>query len=116
MVTIRLDDMVFCSPRGWYPQERLKGNRFGVDLHIDWEPAPGSDPAQDWIDYEGLYELVSREMDRNWNLLEEAAQSILDRVHELHPRCRRIRVQIRKQHPPLLGQTGSAAIGLEQEF
>ncbi len=103
---------------GCYEVERLKGNRFCIDLCIEGEfhQAFATDSLADSIDYSRLVNAV-REINRarKYTLIESFAQAIANGLLERFPRIRMVSIRVEKLNPPGLGKVRCAAIELEKE-
>ena len=104
--------MEFFAFHGVYEEERVKGNKFEVDLSIDYafEDKVGGDELESTIDYAELYEIVKVVMDKPANLLEHLAVSIKDRVKTKFPLTQNVQVTITKFNPPINGRCEKAEV------
>ncbi len=112
MGMIKLKGMEFFAFHGVYEEERVKGNKFEVDLSIDYpfEDAVGDDQLGNTIDYAELYELVKVVMDKPANLLEHLAVSIRSKVQKKFPQIERVTVTVTKFNPPINGRCEKAEV------
>jgi len=103
---------------GYYKQERVKGNRFRVDIAVEGRlhHAVISDQLKDTIDYDRLVALV-REINRTQTffLIESFAGAIADGLLDRFPRVMRTSVRVEKLTPPGLGRGTCTAVELEKE-
>lgn len=102
---IVLEGMRFYGFHGVNPEERVLGQEYLVDLAVemDLRPAGASDRLEDTISYAHIYRAVRDIMEGEpRNLLEAAAQSIVDRVLADFP-VDSVSVCVKKPHPPIRG-------------
>ena len=109
---IVLEGMRFYGFHGVNPEERVLGQEYLVDLAVemDLRPAGASDRLEDTISYAHIYRAVRDIMEGEpRNLLEAAAQSIVDRVLADFP-VDSVSVCVKKPHPPIRGSVIENAI------
>ena len=102
---IVLEGMRFYGFHGVNPEERVLGQEYLVDLAVemDLRPAGASDRLEDTISYAHIYRAVRDIMEGEpRNLLEAAAQSIVDRVLADFT-VDSVSVRVKKPHPPIRG-------------
>ncbi|MDR2801656.1 MAG: dihydroneopterin aldolase, partial [Prevotellaceae bacterium] len=73
-----------------------------------------SDNLDDTINYQRLYDIVKREMQRPSNLMEHVAGRILQALSEEFNAIAHATVTIRKRNPPLGGKVGDASVTLSK--
>lgn len=112
MGKISLKGMEFFAFHGVYEEERVKGNKFEVDLTIDYsfEDKVADDQLDSTIDYAQLYEIVKTVMDKPANLLEHLAVSIRDRVKAKFAQVEQVKVTVTKFNPPINGRCEKAEV------
>ncbi|MCH8988376.1 MAG: dihydroneopterin aldolase [Chloroflexi bacterium] len=102
---IILEGMRFYGFHGVNPEERALGQEYLVDLTVEMDlgRAGQSDRLEDTISYARIYRAVRDVMEGEpRNLLEAAAQSIVDRVLSDFP-VDAVSVRVKKPHPPIRG-------------
>ena len=102
---IVLEGMRFYGFHGVNPEERVQGQEYLVDLAVemDLSVAGGSDRLEDTVSYAHIYRTVRDVMEGEpRNLLEAAAQSIVDRILSDFP-VDSVSVRVKKPHPPIRG-------------
>ncbi len=109
---ILLNNVRFYAYHGVLPQERKVGAWFSVSLKIDYpfEQTIESDDLAHTLSYESVFEVVEREMAVPSNLLEHVAGRVLEELFKAFPRIRWAEVAIKKDNPPLRGDTCGAEI------
>ena len=105
--TVSLCGMVFRRTIGLYPEEALLPNRFEADVELT---APAGGPL---LDYSLVYKAAEVVFDSGLSTLEELADLLLQDLQKLFPVVEKMRICIRKYHPPLGGEVGYAQICLE---
>lgn len=105
MGTIAIEGMQFYAYHGYYKEERKKGNYFMVDVYLDLDFAKaGQDDAiQHTVNYEKVYAVCVRRMQKTHKLLETVCVQIAEQLHRKYPEVKKTRVRISKLHPPLSG-------------
>jgi dihydroneopterin aldolase len=110
---IHLNEMVFYGYHGVHPEERTLGQRFIVNLTV--ETAGEGDKLihhiGDTVDYTKIYAEVKHTMEKKqFHLLEDCANEILDTVLNNFPKLRSAEVRIKKPSVPINGSLGSVEI------
>jgi len=103
MSMISIEGMEFYSHHGCFEEEQIIGTRFIVDLffELDTSRAELSDDLEDTVNYQLVYQMISREMEKKSYLLEHVARRILDVVSQAFPQIEQAEVKISKLNPPL---------------
>ena len=104
---IVLEGMQFYGFHGVNPEERTLGQRYIVDLtvELDLSRAGASDRLEDTVSYSHVYQAVRAVMEGEpHNLLESAAQAIVDRVLAEFP-IDAVAVTVKKPNPPVRGSS-----------
>ncbi len=103
---------------GYYDVERIKGNRFSVDLRVegDFHSSFSSDRLEESIDYSKMVQVV-RDVNQStkYLLIESLADGIANCMLERFPRIQKIAVRVEKLAPMGLGKVRCAAVELEKE-
>ncbi len=109
---IVLEGMQFYGYHGVNPEERVLGQAYIVDLAVELDlSVPGkSDQLEDTINYTHLYKAVKSVVEGEpCNLLEAAAQAIVDRVLGEFP-VEAVSVTLKKPRPPVRGSVIENAV------
>ncbi len=114
MAVIKLEGMEFKAFHGVYPEERVKGNLFTVNLsfEVDTTRAQQTDNIADTVDYVAIYHLVEKEMKYPSDLLEHLAQRIKTSVEYNNPGIDNVQVSVSKHRPPVSGTIQQVTIVL----
>lgn len=112
MVTIALHGAAFFAYHGFYPEEQKLGNKFIVDIEVDFVPENylNDDKIGNTVDYEQVHDIACEQMKYTRKLIETVAQAIADDIKALYPLVINIRVTIKKLNPPLKGRVDYSSI------
>ena len=112
MGKIKLDQMEFRAFHGVYEEERKQGNRFTVDLEVDYpfEEDALRDDLGYTLDYQSLYAITKKIMDVPSNLLEHLSMRIAEDVKNAFPQVNSVTVSVAKYNPPIGGECKSASV------
>lgn len=111
MLTVSLHGIRIQAPHGLYPQEQILNNDFEIDVDIQ-VPVSNSEPWP-YVDYTLIHGIVARVFEQPGQLLETFAQTIHSALKMNIPEAGKIKVAIRKMHPPLQGDVHYAQIQYE---
>ena len=116
MGIIRIEQMEFYSFHGCYEEERIVGNRFIVDLELEYDSvkACGTDRIEDALNYQTAYDLVKEEMKTKSYLLEHIACRILDVLFAGFPELQKATVKVSKMNPPMGGKIKAVNVELSR--
>ncbi len=113
---IAIKDARFFSPIGFYSEEQLLGNEFYVDVSVSFPfNNPNSEQLDNTINYEELYQILVEIMAPRRELLESAAEDVLNKLLEKYANLQTISVSIRKQNPPFGGDTAQSVVSLHYQ-
>lgn len=106
MGKILIEGMEFYSYHGCFTEEQIVGNKFIVDVIIDYnlELAAETDELNETINYQSVFMLVKKEMNIKSKLLENVSKRIADSIKENFPKINQLNVKVSKLNPPLGGQ------------
>ncbi len=101
--TVAIEGMEFYAHHGCFPEERIIGTWFTVDLYmeVDTEKSQISDSLEDTVNYAEVYTKVKEEISIPSKLIEHVARRIVDRVLRDYPTVLSIRIKLSKMNPPL---------------
>lgn len=111
MYTISLHKVNIIAPLGMYPQEHILSNHFQVDidvcqLAIDYKKGR-------FIDYVVLNDIIQKAFQSNESILEALAHNIVATIQSSFPFVQKVKVSLRKMHPPMQGDVAYAQVVLE---
>ena len=109
---ISLEGLEFHAYHGVYAHERSSGNKFEVDIIVETEIQDSAfqDDLRGTINYEDLYALVKKEMEKPSKLLETVAHSIAETILKKFTSARNAEVKISKFNPPIGGVCKKASV------
>jgi len=116
MQTINIHNAQFFAYHGVYSQEQYLGGKFAVDVEIkgDFARSGATDDVADTVNYAEVYEIVKKVMtEKRYNLIERAAQEIVDLVLAGFASVVSVRVAVRKINPPIGGVVDSVEVIFE---
>ncbi len=105
------------APLGVFDFEKKNKNNFlvSVDLWGDYEKSMHSDELRDTLDYQLIFEIAHEVLAKGGNLIEAAAQQIIEKIFLLDFPLTKVRVYIQKLNPPLKGQVSDTSFELVAE-
>ena len=114
MAKVALKGMKFYAFHGYYDFERRIGNNFEVDieatLKISEDP---NDRIEATINYEEMYTICERYMQKKYLLLESLAFDIAQEIKANYPIVERVVVLLAKLNPPVGGIVERAEVTIE---
>lgn len=99
MITTSLHGIAIHAKIGLYPEEKIKGNDFEIDVDVTAATQDGQ--ALPFIDYAVIHEIVQACFEQEGELLETFALAIHSQVKLNFTFAEKIKVVIRKLNPPL---------------
>jgi dihydroneopterin aldolase len=116
MGLIQIENMEFYSFHGHFPEERIVGNKFIVDLSIETDMAipSRSDNLRDAVDYQKAYSIVQQQMETKSYLLENIAGRILDALFSELAGISKAKVKVSKMNPPMGGKIGAVSVTMSR--
>jgi dihydroneopterin aldolase len=112
---IRIQGMKFYAYHGYYPEERVKGGWYLVDVLLEAEVTDAAlhDDIEGTVNYEQIYRLVSSQMQIPVSLIEHLAQRIVNSISSAFPHLNRLEVTVKKLQPPIGGECKWVSITLK---
>ena len=117
MSIIRIEGMQFYAYHGCFSEEKIVGTHFRVDcsLEVNVKEAALSDDLEKTINYQSVYQLISREMEVKSSLLEHVAYRILKSLHDEFPTLKKSWVSVQKMNPPLGGKIDKVSVEMNSD-
>ncbi|MAJ51334.1 MAG: dihydroneopterin aldolase [Flammeovirgaceae bacterium] len=114
MAFVSLEGMEFFANHGYYEEERKVGNKYSVDvkLELNVDFAGREDKLEGTVDYQLVYELISKVMSKEAALLEYLANQIVKLLKSKFPEVKKIWVKVAKYNPPIQGLCHRAVVEL----
>lgn len=109
---IELNKMSFYAYHGVLPEETITGNKFEVNLILeyDFREAYDTDDVRDTLSYADVYVVVKKEMEIPSKLLEHVAGRIFNSLKAEFENIKIIELRVSKLHPPVGGEVDKAEI------
>jgi dihydroneopterin aldolase len=99
---VSIDDIRIFAFHGLYPEERILGNWYTLDVVVESETQPNfSDDIANTIDYSQIYAICKQAMANPVDLLETVAEKIAQKIRDEISEEVSILVQISKENPPM---------------
>jgi 7,8-dihydroneopterin aldolase/epimerase/oxygenase len=109
MLTVSLHGIKIIAPHGLYPEEHILGNTFEIDVDIN---LPDTLPWP-FADYTLIQKVVAEVFQQPGQLLETFVLNIHTALKENFSEAEKIRVAVRKLHPPMPGEVAYAKVCYE---
>jgi dihydroneopterin aldolase len=108
---VSIDDIRLFAFHGLYPEERILGNWYTLDVLVESESQPNfSDDIANTIDYSQIYAICKQVMANPVDLLETVAETIAQQIRvELREEVA-VLVQISKENPPMGLSSGRSTV------
>jgi dihydroneopterin aldolase len=108
-----LEKLEFFAYHGLYPEEKMNGANFLVDVWIDeeFDEAKDMSSLENLINYEDIFKLIQEEMNIRRDFIEDLGKTILERIL-LHLSDRDVLVTIKITKPNPGGRFGSGAASI----
>ena len=103
--------MAISAPRGLYAEEHKIHNSFEVD--VDIIVPVGNVNEIPFVDYTILRAVVVQAFEQPYELLEHFIRDIYNQLKQSFPESERIKIVVRKMHPPMPGRVGYAQVVYE---
>ncbi len=98
---ILIENLQFVGYHGVYEHERAQGQLFAVDGELEFD-FPTQDELSETVDYARVIEHIRTvNASNSFCLLEAFAQTIAFEILRNFSKVQRVRVRVRKLHPPL---------------
>ncbi|MES2479824.1 MAG: dihydroneopterin aldolase [Bacteroidota bacterium] len=110
MFTVSLHQIKIFAPIGLYPQEKILGNRFEVDLDVDVKDYT----EHHFVDYTILNDCIHLVFEAQEEVLELLAIKIYKAVKDRFSFVQRIKITVRKYNPPMRGDVGYSQVIFEK--
>ncbi|MDB5251902.1 MAG: hypothetical protein JWP27_1071 [Flaviaesturariibacter sp.] len=109
-MTISLRGLRFFARHGWHGDERLTGNEFVVDVHLESAAHASGDSLEQTTDYVRAHEIIAGEMAQPRRLLETLAHAIAAALEVEFPNVRSLTVGIQKLTAAIPNFSGSVGV------
>ncbi|HTN46091.1 MAG TPA: dihydroneopterin aldolase [Flavipsychrobacter sp.] len=112
MLTISVHGITLHAKIGLYPEEKITGNDFEIDVDARLQTSSSSQSFP-FVDYAIIYEIVCKVFAKEGDLLETFVKETYEAVKGKFPEAQQVRVAVRKLHPPMGGQIRYAQVCFE---
>ena len=115
--TIHLKNIKFYAYHGCLGEEKKIGADYLVNLKVsaNLDKASKSDNLVDAVDYVLLNEIVSSEMKKRSNLLENVAERIVKKVFEKFQSVDFVKVCVSKKNTPVRGSLDDVSVSIKRK-
>jgi dihydroneopterin aldolase len=113
---IALEQVEMFAFHGWHDEEKKTGCKFLVDVVVEtgFGEQTDFDSIRDTVDYEVLFTILKKHMDKPERLLELLCKNITDEILQRYPHIHSAEVSIKKLNPPIKGMKGNSSVSLKQ--
>jgi dihydroneopterin aldolase len=113
---IALEQVEMFAYHGWHEEEQKTGSKFIVDVVVETGFAQQTDfdSISDTVNYETLFSILKKHMDKPERLLELVCKNISDEIMQRYPKIYSAEVSIKKLNPPINGMKGNSSVSLKQ--
>lgn len=112
MLTVSLHGIRLHAKVGLYPEEKVKGNDFEIDVDVNIDISDSKDDLP-FIDYSIIHSVVMNAFQQPGELLETFVKKIHQEIKEKIGHQGKVKVAIRKLQPPLQGEIDYAQVSFE---
>lgn len=120
MVThsISLKNIRLYAYHGCLQEEAKIGGHYRVDMQVfvDFSKSAKTDMLSDTLDYVALNRIVKQQMAIRSNLLEHAAQRIIDRIKADFKQVTQIELEVAKLNPPINGDVEAVSVKIIEKI
>jgi dihydroneopterin aldolase len=108
---VSIDDIRIFAFHGLYPEERILGNWYTLDVLVEAESLPSfSDDIANTIDYSHIFAICQQVMATPVDLLETVAENIAKQIQADLTQEVSVLVQISKENPPMGVSGGKSTV------
>lgn len=117
MGLISIEGMEFYAYHGCFEEEKQIGTKFMVDiwLYAPTKDAEDTDNLKKTVNYQEVYGVIKKEMQKTSNLLEHVGRRILTRISNEFPSVSKADIKISKMNPPLGGKMRNVSVSLSTD-
>ena len=112
MLTISLHGIQLHAKIGLYPEEKIKGNDFEVDVDVFVKTVEGK--PFPFYDYAIIHGIVTDAFMNDVELLEQLVKTIHCNLKNTFKEAEKIKVTVRKMNPPLSSDVRYSQVSFEQ--
>lgn len=116
MLTIGLEQVHFHAFHGLYPEEKIIGNDFIIDVYVTIPGTSPIDKISETVNYQGLLNVVKPIMEIPQPLLEQVVYAITDAIKHKYPEVQKSVISLRKMNPPMGASVRNSIVTLEKTY
>lgn len=116
MLTVGLEQATFRAFHGLYPEERIIGNEFIVDVYVTIPGTQPIDSISETVNYQGIYNVVKKIMAIPQPLLEQVVYAMSDAIKEKYPEIQKSVISLQKMNPPMGASVRNSIVSLEKNY
>ena len=118
MDKVIVKDLKCYAFHGCIEEERKAGGYYILTVEVigNWSKASNSDQLEDAVDYVMLSNLALEEMKIPSNLIEHAANRIINKIEGVYPTLNSIQVTIDKLRAPTEQNAGSVSVSMQKQL
>jgi dihydroneopterin aldolase len=109
---ISLKGVRFWAFHGVFPEERVLGNWFTVNLAVEFTASQPILELENTIDYGTLHQWLKEEMEIPTPLLEEIGERMVEKCKNRIPSLKKVQFEIQKQQPAIGLLSGNSSISI----
>ena len=108
--TVLLNKVRLAGRHGVYPEERITGGQFELDIACDFIHNGVVNRLEETVDYEAVFALVKKRFDEPTPLLETLAAEMAALIRKQYSFLSGISISIIKLNPPIASFQGSTGV------
>jgi len=114
---VNLQNMRFFAFHGFFPEERILGNWYQINLTITLNAGKEiKDDLDQTLDYGTLYKICKEVMFDPVDLLETVVEKVVERIQNLSNQISGINLELIKENPPLGQSSGKSSISVHLKY
>ena len=98
---LKINNLEIWAYHGWYPEERLIGGLYNIDISIGLDLNTTTLQLADTVDYQDVVDLTKSIMKREFKLIEESCTALYHEVLTLSTQINQLEVTVTKLNIPI---------------
>jgi len=116
-IKIDLNDLRFHAFHGLYPEEKLTGSEFRVDVSFEFLPEKEViQNINETIDYSEVFALIKDQMEIPRELLETLVAEMAEAIHARFTSIKSIQIAVTKLYPPIPDFSGNVRVSFSRSY
>lgn len=116
LIRISISKLRLFGFHGLHIEERTAGAEYEISMEIFFEATKKITRLEETVDYVKVHEILRKEMENPWSLLETVGMEISKRVKEVYPYVSEINITISKINPPLVNFRGELGVTIINRY